>query len=75
MGNSGYYWFNSEALEAVACLRLTNGHDVFGVYINWLGLTANEACPLRGHARIDGDHLFQCTGFGEYPTDDIVSRY
>ncbi|GFV51250.1 reverse transcriptase [Trichonephila clavipes] len=35
------------------------------------GLAANEACPLCGHARMDGDHLPQCTGLAE----DIVSRY
>ncbi|GFS98627.1 uncharacterized protein TNCV_2987531 [Trichonephila clavipes] len=37
------------------------------------GLAANEACPICGHAKMDGDHLVQCTGFDEYPADDIVS--
>ncbi|GFW66204.1 hypothetical protein TNCV_1711031 [Trichonephila clavipes] len=46
-----------------------------GVYLHWLGLYPNEACPLRSHARMDGDHLLQCTGLDEYPNDEIVSRY
>ncbi|GFU44665.1 reverse transcriptase [Trichonephila clavipes] len=61
-----------ERAEAVARCHLTTGHDLLGVYLHWLGVVANEAC---GHARMDGDHLHQCTGFAEYPTHDIVSRY
>ncbi|GFV15734.1 reverse transcriptase [Trichonephila clavipes] len=64
-----------ERAKAVTRFRLTSGHDFLGVYLHWLGLAANEACTLCGHARVDGDHLFQCTGLYEYPTDDIVSRY
>ncbi|GFV42204.1 reverse transcriptase [Trichonephila clavipes] len=60
-----------ERAEAVARFRLTSGHDFSGVYL----LAANEACPLCGHARIDVDHLLQCTGLDEYPTDDMVSWY
>ncbi|GFT80266.1 reverse transcriptase [Trichonephila clavipes] len=48
--------------EAVALFRLTTGHDFLGVYLHWLGVAINEACLLSGHARIDGDHLLQCTG-------------
>ncbi|GFT24886.1 reverse transcriptase [Trichonephila clavipes] len=62
-------------VKAVAHFLLTTGHDFLGVYLHWLGLAANETCPLCGHARMDGDHLLQCTGLEEYPTDDIVSRY
>ncbi|GFW66728.1 reverse transcriptase [Trichonephila clavipes] len=54
---------------------LTTGHDFLGVYLHWLGVAANEACPLCDHARMDGDYLLQCTGLDEYPTDDIVSQY
>ncbi|GFV89228.1 reverse transcriptase [Trichonephila clavipes] len=64
-----------ERAEAVARFRLTTGHDFLGVYLYWLGVAANEACPLCGHARMDGDHLPQCTGLTEYPAEDIVSRY
>ncbi|GFV81688.1 reverse transcriptase [Trichonephila clavipes] len=60
--------------EAVARFRPTTGHDFLGVYFHWFGLAANEACPLCGHARMEGDHLLQCTGPNEHPTDDIVSR-
>ncbi|GFT21887.1 uncharacterized protein TNCV_3179831 [Trichonephila clavipes] len=49
-----------ERAEAVACFRLTTGHDFLGVYLHWLGVAANEAYPLCGHARLDGDHLLQC---------------
>ncbi|GFU30296.1 HTH_Tnp_Tc3_2 domain-containing protein [Trichonephila clavipes] len=38
-------------------------------------LPANEACPFCGYTRMDGDHLLQCIGLDESPTDDIVSRY
>ncbi|GFW32124.1 reverse transcriptase [Trichonephila clavipes] len=46
-----------------------------GVYLQWLGMAANEACPLCGHVRMDGDHLLQCTGRDEYSAEDIVCRY
>ncbi|GFV49146.1 reverse transcriptase [Trichonephila clavipes] len=65
-----------ERAEAVARFRLTTGHDFLGVYLHWLGLTANEACRLCGmDARMDSDVLLQCTGLDEYPTDEFVSRY
>ncbi|GFT46949.1 hypothetical protein TNCV_3746361 [Trichonephila clavipes] len=37
-------------------------------------LAADEACPLCGQAKMDGDDLLQCTGLDEHPTDDTVSR-
>ncbi|GFV53787.1 reverse transcriptase [Trichonephila clavipes] len=46
-----------------------------GVHVHWIGLAADEACWFCGHVRMDGDHLLQCTGLDEYPTDDIVSWY
>ncbi|GFS73523.1 reverse transcriptase [Trichonephila clavipes] len=55
-----------ERVKAVDRFRLTNGHDFLGVYLHWLGVAANEACPICGHARMDRDHLLQCTGLGEY---------
>ncbi|GFY16502.1 reverse transcriptase [Trichonephila clavipes] len=61
--------------EAVACFRLTNGDDFLGVYIHPLGLAADEAFSLSGHARMNGDHLLQCTGLDEYPNDNVVSWY
>ncbi|GFX97363.1 reverse transcriptase [Trichonephila clavipes] len=64
-----------ERAEAVARFRLTTGHDFLEVYLHWPGTAANEACPLCGHVRMDGDHLLQCTGLVEYPADDIASRY
>ncbi|GFT63319.1 hypothetical protein TNCV_3646911 [Trichonephila clavipes] len=45
MGNSGYCGPDS---EAVARFRLTTGHDFWGVYLHWLGVAVNEACPLFG---------------------------
>ncbi|GFV64922.1 reverse transcriptase [Trichonephila clavipes] len=64
-----------EKAETVARFCLTTGHDFLGVYLHWLGVAANEACPLCGHARMDRDHLLKCTGLVEYSADDIVSRY
>ncbi|GFV85748.1 uncharacterized protein TNCV_2003681 [Trichonephila clavipes] len=46
-----------ERTKAVARFRVTIGHDFLGVYLHWLGLAAHEACPLCGHARMNGDHL------------------
>ncbi|GFX50522.1 reverse transcriptase [Trichonephila clavipes] len=43
----------------VARFYLTTGLYFLGVYLQWLGLAAAEACPLCGHARMDGDHLLQ----------------
>ncbi|GFU98681.1 hypothetical protein TNCV_1765051 [Trichonephila clavipes] len=45
------------------------------VYLHRLVVAANEACSLSGHARMDGDHLLQCTGIDEKPSDDNVSQY
>ncbi|GFW68648.1 reverse transcriptase [Trichonephila clavipes] len=64
-----------ERAEVVACFRLTTTYDFLGVYLNWVDLAVNEAYPLCGHARMDGDHLLQCTGIDEYPTNDIASQY
>ncbi|GFU56425.1 reverse transcriptase [Trichonephila clavipes] len=62
--------------EAVARFRLTTGHDLLRVYLHWQSHSADEACLLCGHLRIDGDHQFQCTGLDEYPMiDDVVSWY
>ncbi|GFU48868.1 reverse transcriptase [Trichonephila clavipes] len=64
-----------ERVEAVALFRLTTGHDFLGVYLHSLGMAANEAYLLCGHARMDGVHLLQCTELDGYLADDIVSRY
>ncbi|PRD36214.1 UNVERIFIED_CONTAM: hypothetical protein NCL1_09321 [Trichonephila clavipes] len=49
---------NLERAEAVARYRLTTRHDFLGVFLHCLGLTANEACPLCDHARMDGDQAW-----------------
>ncbi|GFW56211.1 reverse transcriptase [Trichonephila clavipes] len=64
-----------ERAQAVARFRLTTEHDFLGVYLSSLGVAANKACSLCADARKDDDHLLQCTGLNEYPTDDIVSWY
>ncbi|KMQ82368.1 reverse transcriptase [Lasius niger] len=64
-----------ERAEAVARFRLTTGHDFLGVHLHFLDLAADEACQLCGHARMDGDHLKQCTALALHPADDVVSRY
>ncbi|GFW67052.1 hypothetical protein TNCV_4030721 [Trichonephila clavipes] len=73
MGNSGHCGPNPKAPVTRFCL--TTRDDFLGIYLHWLGLAANEACPLCGHARMGGDHLIQCTGLDEYLTDDIVCWY
>ncbi|GFV78316.1 reverse transcriptase [Trichonephila clavipes] len=62
-------------VEAIARFHLSTGHDFLGVYHHRFGLAADEACPLYGRARMDGDHLLQCTELNEYSTDDVISRY
>ncbi|GFV92913.1 reverse transcriptase [Trichonephila clavipes] len=64
-----------ERAEAVCSFLVTTGLDFLGVYLHWLGMAANEACPICGHARMDGDHLLQCTGLDEYPAEDITCWY
>ncbi|GFV92402.1 reverse transcriptase [Trichonephila clavipes] len=64
-----------ERAEAVARFRLTTGHDFLGIYLHWLGMAANDACPLCGHARMGGVHLLQCTELDGYWADNFVSRY
>ncbi|GFW57647.1 reverse transcriptase [Trichonephila clavipes] len=64
-----------ERAEAVAHFRLTTGHDFLGVYLHWLGVAANEACPICFPVKKHGDHLLQYTVHDEYPADDIISRY
>ncbi|GFX44145.1 reverse transcriptase [Trichonephila clavipes] len=63
-----------EKAEAVAHFCRTTLHDFLGVYLHFLGVAVNQACPLNGRARINGDHLPQCTGLAEYPADDIFSQ-
>ncbi|GFU86139.1 reverse transcriptase [Trichonephila clavipes] len=58
-----------ERAEAVARFRLTTEHDFLEVYLHWLGLTADEACPLCGHAKKDTVYLLHCTDLDEYPAD------
>ncbi|GFX49012.1 reverse transcriptase [Trichonephila clavipes] len=59
-----------ERALAVASFRLTNEQVFLGVYSHCLGLPAP-----RFRTRMDSNHLLQCIGLGEYPTDDVVSRY
>ncbi|GFW42441.1 hypothetical protein TNCV_240381 [Trichonephila clavipes] len=75
MGNSNLSGSNPEASGESRGYCPPSIHDSLGVYIHWLGVAANEACPLCGHARMDGDPLLQYSGSVEYPADDIVSRY
>ncbi|GFX72179.1 hypothetical protein TNCV_1954551 [Trichonephila clavipes] len=83
MGNSGHCGFSPKAFEeSRGCCSLSpqTGHGFLGVHIHWLGLAADETCPVSGHVRMDGDHLLHCTGLDEYPTDDgrlsvKLSRY
>ncbi|GFV38070.1 reverse transcriptase [Trichonephila clavipes] len=42
-----------ETAEAVVRFRLTTGHDFLGVYLHWLGVAANEACPLTCSNALD----------------------
>ncbi|GFV18845.1 reverse transcriptase [Trichonephila clavipes] len=64
-----------ERAKAVACFRLTTGHDFLKVCLHWLGVAANEVCPICDHARMDGDPLLQRTEHDECLADDIVSQY
>ncbi|GFW13821.1 reverse transcriptase [Trichonephila clavipes] len=63
-----------ERAEAPARFRLITGHDFLGVYLHWLGLSAEVVCPQRGHARMDEDHLLQCRGLEEHLIDDVTNR-
>ncbi|GFV15842.1 reverse transcriptase [Trichonephila clavipes] len=58
-----------ERTEDLSSFCLTTGHDFFRVYLHWPGLATNKAYPLCTHARMDGDHLLQCTGLNEFPTE------
>ncbi|GFV93552.1 hypothetical protein TNCV_1988641 [Trichonephila clavipes] len=78
MGNSGHCGPNPEAPgESRGYCPLSSNYRtrLFGSIPPWLCVADNKACPICGHARMDGDHLLQCTGLDEYPADDIVSRY
>ncbi|GFT79032.1 reverse transcriptase [Trichonephila clavipes] len=56
-----------EAVDLLSCTTVhLRGCVPFGVYLHWLGVSANVACPLCGHARMDDDQLLQCTGLDEY---------
>ncbi|GFV10686.1 reverse transcriptase [Trichonephila clavipes] len=63
--------------EAVACFRLPLDMCtyLYEYTFHWLGLAAYESCPLCGHARMDSNHLRQCGGLNEHPSNDVVSRY
>ncbi|GFX10985.1 hypothetical protein TNCV_512451 [Trichonephila clavipes] len=55
-----------ERAEAVARFRLTTGHDLLVVYLQWFCLV------ILTMARMDGDHLLQCTGLDEHQTGNVV---
>ncbi|GFW63579.1 hypothetical protein TNCV_402451 [Trichonephila clavipes] len=42
-----------ERAEAVARFHLVTVHDILEVYLQWLDLAVNKACPLCGHFRMD----------------------
>ncbi|GFU92361.1 hypothetical protein TNCV_823871 [Trichonephila clavipes] len=71
----GHILRHQERIEIVVHFCLTTRHGLLRVYIYWLGLAANKACPLGGHAGMFDDHMLQCTGFNEYPAEDVASRY
>ncbi|GFY34184.1 cuticle protein 10.9 [Trichonephila clavipes] len=75
MGNSCYCGSNSVATEATLLPTFASQPDMTFWEYTSTGLAADEACPLCDHARIDSDHLLQCTRLDEYPADDIVSWY
>ncbi|GFX30048.1 hypothetical protein TNCV_2617591 [Trichonephila clavipes] len=79
MGNPGHCEsYPEEAGESRGCCPLTANHwtSLIGnLPPHWLGVAANEACPLCGNARMDDDQLLQCTGLDAYTNDDVVSRY
>ncbi|GFY27662.1 reverse transcriptase [Trichonephila clavipes] len=60
-----------ERAEAVAHFSLTSGRDFLGVYLHWPGLADDEACSFSGHARMDGDHLLQCTRLDKRVTENL----
>ncbi|GFS85927.1 reverse transcriptase [Trichonephila clavipes] len=60
-----------ERAEAVTRFHITTGQNF--LENTSIDLAVDEACPLCGYARMDGDHLSQCTGLDEYPTDDVVN--
>ncbi|GFV73613.1 reverse transcriptase [Trichonephila clavipes] len=62
-------------MQRVSPFHLVTGHDFAGVYFYWFRLAADEACPLCGFARRDGDQLLHFTGLGDYPTADVISWY
>ncbi|GFS97152.1 uncharacterized protein TNCV_1921001 [Trichonephila clavipes] len=73
MGNLDHCGSYTEApgeSQGLPAFAKTIGHDFLGVYIHWLGLSADEPCPLCGHGWMDGDHLLQYTGLDEYPLRD-----
>ncbi|GFX59497.1 hypothetical protein TNCV_3373741 [Trichonephila clavipes] len=79
MGNSGHCRANPEATgEIQSRCHLSPNYRIWlygSIPLLGLGVSAYEACPLCGRAKMDGDHLFQCTGLDDSPADDIVKRY
>ncbi|GFY28821.1 hypothetical protein TNCV_4719551 [Trichonephila clavipes] len=69
----GYNPRHLERAELVAHFRLTTWHD-FWEYTS-TGLVWLLTRSIHSAARMDGDHLLQCTGLDENPADAIVSRY
>ncbi|GFV72760.1 hypothetical protein TNCV_5038391 [Trichonephila clavipes] len=75
MENPVHCGSNPEALgEGRGRCPLSHFHRT-RVYLHWIGQAADEACPFCGHARLDGDSMFQCTGLDVHPADDVMSRY
>ncbi|GFV84068.1 hypothetical protein TNCV_3037301 [Trichonephila clavipes] len=77
MGNPGHSGSYPKALrENRGCCPIspTTGRGFLGENLHWLGLAADEVCPLCDHARMDGNHLLQSTGFDEFLRRQSVKR-
>ncbi|GFT82860.1 reverse transcriptase [Trichonephila clavipes] len=62
--------------ESRSCFRFCLTRDMtLWDFMTFTGLAPNEACQHCGHARKDGDHVFQWTGLNEYLTDNIKSFF
>ncbi|GFV30789.1 reverse transcriptase [Trichonephila clavipes] len=64
-----------ESRGCCTLLPITTGHNFMEVYLHWLDLAADEACPLCCRVRMNSSPLLQCTGLDKYSIDDVVSRY
>ncbi|GIY33470.1 reverse transcriptase [Caerostris darwini] len=63
-----------ECTEAVTDFHLTTSHNYLAANLRHIGLASDGICPLFWIAKMDSEHMWNCTELTNVP-DDITACY